>query len=351
MKKGILLCFVVFGLLFAGCHSSDDTYGDWQKVAPISGTARVGAVSFKIGEYVYVGLGYDQDNDPVNSFIRTKDGVSWQSVAEFTGAGRMGGIAFVIGNKAYVGTGYTLAKQNVDRKFYSDFYCYDSTTDTWTKVTDNFGGVGRRNAIAFTLKKDGKEVGYIGCGSTNNDKEFLNDFWSFDGTTWKSEDSHGRKRNGGTVFVIDNIAYICTGYEAQSQLAPDMLKFDGTNWSELNKIVDATDEGFDDDYRTIQRAHAVSFTATIDGEIRGYLATGANISSLIRNCWEYDPKTDRWDEVNPLPSFMPARQGAVAYTVGDYGYVTLGGTSVEDAAFDDTWRFVPGIDAEDKNDY
>ena len=130
-----------------------------------------------------------------------------------------------------------------------------------------------------------------------------------------------------------------------------MLKFDGTNWTELNKLTDATDQDFDDDYTTICRAHAVSFVAKVNGETRGYIATGISGSVLTRYAWEYDPKIDRWDEVNQLPSRMSARVSAVGFSVGDYGYVTLGGTSTDYGAFDDTWRFVPGIEAEDKNDY
>lgn len=352
MKKGFLLCIAVFGLLFAGCHSSDDAYGDWAKVAPISGAARVGAVSFKIGNEIYVGLGYDKTPDPVLSFVKSSDGVTWSSVADFPGGGRMGAVAFVLGKKAYVGTGYRPAKvgDNVEI-FYKDFYCYDSETNSWTQMPDNFGGRGRRNAIAFTLTKNGQEIGYVGCGSTDRDKEFLNDFWSFDGTTWTDLGTHGRKRNGGTAFVINNMAYICLGYESNSQYAPDMLKFDGTNWTELYKIVDATDEDFDNDYTTIQRAHGVSFTANLNGEIRGYIATGVYGASLIRNCWEYDPVSDRWDEVNPLPALMPGRVAAVGFSTGDFGYVTLGGTGIGDAQFDDTWRFSPNIDEDEKNDY
>lgn len=354
MKKGFLLCIAVFGLLFAGCHSSDDTNGDWQKVAQIKGVAASGAVTFKIGNEVYVGLGYDKDIDPVFAFVKSSDGVSWQDVAPFPEefGGRIGAVAFTIGTKAYVGTGYKPAVAGSTIKtFYKDFYCYDSETDSWSKISDDFGGEPRRNGIAFTLNVNGQEIGYFGCGSTNNDKEYLNDFWSFDGTTFKSEDSHGRKRNGGTAFVIDNVAYICLGYESGTQLAPDMIKFDGTNWTELNKLTDATDQDFDDDYTTICRAHAVSFIAKVNGETRGYIATGVANGTLTRYAWEYDPKIDRWDEVNQLPSRMSARVAGVGFSIGDYGYVTLGGTSTDYGAFDDTWRFVPGIEAEDKNDY
>lgn len=353
MKKGFLLCIAVFGLLFAGCHSSDDTLGDWEKVAPIRGAARAGAVSFKIGDYVYVGLGYDQDIFARLNFVRSNDGISWEDVASFPGPGRVGAVAFVLGKKAYVGTGYKPAVGgSTDKVFYKDFYCYDSETNTWSLLTKDFGGLERRNAIAFTLNVDGKEIGYIGCGSTNNDKEYLNDFWSFDGVIWKPETSHGRKRNGGTAFVIDNVAYMCLGYESGTQLAPDMLKFDGKTWTELRKIVDATDHEFDDDYGTIQRANAVSFVApNIVGEKRAYIATGIYNGSLMRNCWEYDPRTDSWDEVNPLPAQMPGRVAAIGFSIGNYGYVTLGGTNTDQGQFDDTWKFIPGIDEEEKNNF
>lgn len=353
MKKGFLLCIAVFGLLFAGCHSSDDTNGDWQKVSQIKGVAVSGAVTFKIGNEVYVGLGFDKDVKPVYSFVKTNDGNTWYNVASFpeSAGGRVAAVAFVIGKKAYVGTGYKPSVAGSPEKvFYKDFYCYDSETDSWTQVTDNFGGEPRRGGVAFSLNVNGKEIGFFGCGSTNNDKEYLNDYWSFDGTTFKSEGSFGRKRYGGTAFVIDNAAYICLGYESGSVLAPDLIKFDGTNWTELNKIIDATDEGFDDNYKSICRAHAVSFVAKVDDKLHAFIATGTN-GSLTRYCWEYYPEIDRWDEVNQLPSNMYPRVSAVGFTIGDYGYVGMGGNNTDYGAYDDAWRFVPGIEAEDRNDY
>lgn len=358
MKKGLILCLAVFGIVFAGCHSDDDLWGDWGKWDPVAGSARVGAVSFKIGDEIFVGLGYDKDTEPLNTFYKSSDGRNWKTVKSFEGKGRIGAVAFVLNGKAYVGTGYIPSKTNVTKEYLKDFYCYDPVADSWTQVADmaTDDGAGRWQAVAFSVKNaNGKEFGIVGCGSTNSDKEYYNDFYTFDGTNWESLGSFGRKRRGGTAFVINNAAYVCTGFETgTSGLAPDMLKFDGNTWAwtELRKIVDATDDDFDDDYNTIQRAFAVSFVAKNDGVTRGYLATGTN-GSLLKNCWEYNPGDDTWDEVNPLPSRMSPRVNAVSFTVGDYGFIALGSTSIaaSEAQFDDVWRFVPTIDEDDKNDY
>lgn len=361
MKRGIFLCLALFGLLFAGCGSDDDTWGDWSKESPISGPARVGAVNFKVNDTYYVGLGYGINSEAVNSFYASKDGQSWKLVtASFPGEGRMGAVAFVLGGKAYVGTGHRPNGLNGQGlKYYKDWYCFDPASNTWTEVTAEFPGTWRWHAIAFTLNVNGREIAYVGCGNgpeegTNENTATtvnFNDFYSFDGTTWTSIGSQGSKRNGGSAFVINNVAYICLGYESgTSVLAADMWSFDGTNWKRLNKIVDATDDNFDNDYGTIQRAYAVAWVSKVDGQERGYIATGTN-GSLLRNCWEYYPQEDWWDEVNPLPAQMSARLGAIAYTVGDYGYIGLGGTNWGNAAFEDCWRFVPGIEEEDKNNY
>lgn len=92
------------------------------------------------------------------------------------------------------------------------------------------------------------------------------------------------------------------------------------------------------------------FVSSRDGGVlKGYVATGNG--SYPGTCWEYNIDTDRWDEVTELPAAMNRRAYAVGFTFNDYGYVTTGGSSMSTPIDIDTWKFTPGIDEDDDNDY
>lgn len=91
------------------------------------------------------------------------------------------------------------------------------------------------------------------------------------------------------------------------------------------------------------------FTSNRDGKMKGYIATGTG--NYSNTCWEYDIERDRWDEVTELPSMMSRRLYAVGFSIDNYGYVTLGGASVRNVIDADMWKFTPGIDEDDDNDY
>ena len=100
--------------------------------------------------------------------------------------------------------GYVLGGEDADGTAYKDMYAYQPTTDTWSKVAD-FGGDKRSNAVAF---------------------------------------------------VIDDIAYVCTGI-SNGSYPNDFYKFDPTEgsigtWTELRKISDISDDSYDDDYDIIR---------------------------------------------------------------------------------------------------
>lgn len=348
MKRVFFLCLVVFGIVFAGCHSDDDTWGDWSKAEPFGGVPRAGAVCFKIGDVVYAGLGYDTDAKLLKDFWkRTPDG-SWKQIAnEFIGDARYGASAFVLDGKAYVGLGFRPEQAgDVVKKYYNDFYEFDPATELWVAV-ESCPCTPRRDAVAFTLGDNG----YVGCGAEEKDK-VTNDFYAFNKSskTWTPIGTAGEKRRGGTAFVIGDAAYICLGYISGSALAVDMMKFDGQKWTALNKLADISDDGFDDDYAQIPRAYAISFVSSLSGKPKGYIATGTN-GSNTRTCWEFDPSEDRWDEMTPLPARASGRVQAIGYVVDDFGYFSLGGSSLDLPAYDDTWKFDPRIEEDDKNDY
>lgn len=116
------------GFLGLGCdcqHTTRESFDDlweyiptndeWKKRKELPGMARSKAVSFTIRNFAYVGLGENQNVEPLNDFWRyDPQNDSWIQIADFPGAPRAGAVAFAINNVAYVGTG----------RGYGDFWKY-----------------------------------------------------------------------------------------------------------------------------------------------------------------------------------------------------------------------------------
>src|ERR1035437_6905114 len=106
MKK---LFFVVMVLVsFVGCKKSTTEYiGDWAKKSDFEGIPRGNAVSFVIGDKVYICAGYnsDQDIEYLKDFWvydTTRD--FWTKLPDLPGEPRIGAVAFAINGKGYIGT-------------------------------------------------------------------------------------------------------------------------------------------------------------------------------------------------------------------------------------------------------
>ena len=48
---------------------------------------------------------------------------------------------------------------------------------------------------------------------------------------------------------------------------------------------------------------------------------------------------------------MSSRVAGIGFSINGYGYVTVGGSSILSANDNSTWKFYPGIDEDDNNDY
>lgn len=361
MKKVNFLCLIMLGLFFVACHSNDDTWGDWSRSYSFSGRPRTGAVTFTLNGEVYVGLGRNEDVEQKDKYLTDFwkfNGKSWVSVASFPSVGRFGAVAFVVEENghqvAYVGTGFH-ELEGIET-YYDDFYSFDGTK--WSpqpvaklpKPLDREDG-GRRDAIAFSL--NGK--GYVGTGLVSG-AMVVNDIYCFDPSksgdaAWSNVAFPGDPRCGAVAFVINDKAVVCLGAAASSgsSYIRDVYTFDGKDWTSKEPLVDQDGRGFDNDYNQIPRAYAVAFVSSKDGGLKGYIATGD--CSYPGTCWEYDINKDRWDEVTELPAAMNRRAYAVGFTFNDYGYVTTGGSAIRAPIETYTWKFTPGIDEDDDNDY
>ncbi len=371
MKILKLFTLLLVGFSLFACDDDDDYTGDWSKGREFGGVTRVGAVSFQIGNNVYVGLGYDGNrtygDKEMRDFWRFRNN-NWVKVDSFPGDGRFGAVAFVVDGKAYVGTGFRPQRSLVvndstviqEKRYYSDFYVFDGTTETWEKDSlgsDNpalvFPGAGREHAVAFSVGG----YGFVGTGAID-DNTVVSDFYKFDPSSgWSTTDYPCDSRRGATAFVIDDFAIVCTGTGTSSTgYKVDVAKYDATTdtWSTERPLVNRSPNSYDDKYGRIQRAYGVSFTSTLDasGDIptRGYVALGAG--PYPRTVWRFNPNNGHWSEATQIPSAMSSpRVSSVSFMLNQHGYITTGGTSIETAAYQDTWMFTPGVKEDDDNDY
>ncbi len=347
LKHSILfLAFLlVSSTLFTSCDDDDDDYlGNWVAMNVFGGIPRSYPMTFTVNDVVYVGCGYDDENkDYLKDFWQydpTLD--TWTQVADLgEGSGetvdaRDKGVGFAVNGKGYAGTGY-----NGDDAL-SDFYCYDPSTDTWSRIADF--GVGsdgdssdalvRYEAVAFGIN----DYGYVGTGYDT--ERYHNDFYRYDPSTdyWTSEATvpGTDKRKGAMAFTYEGKGYVVGG--KGNDYLKNFCYFDPDEgeWTKLRNIDDSSDYGYDDKYDNIYRQNGVAFV--VGGY--AYLALGTQSTT-----WRYNFVTDKWNEMNSFEKTN--RSGAIAFTAT----VTEGGEEIErgfvgfgvasSKALYDVYKFVP----------
>lgn len=361
MKRVNFLCLIFLGIFFSACHSDDDTWGDWAKSNAFPGDFRVSAASFQYGDNVYIGMGYNRELSTSDKFLRSFykfDGNEWTSITDqFPTLGRKGCAAFVIGDTAYVGAGFRDKSSSGDRNnhYYSDFYKFDLKNNKWARdaageplKTDINDYVSGDDSVAchfwggVGFELNGK--GYAGTGQL--DGRTSKTLFEYNPATgeWRAMNMPGDARVGAVVFKLQGKAVIALGNDGTNSVL-GVYTFDGTNWEEKRALKDV-DGSWNDDYDKIPRSYAVAFTSTLDGE-KGYVAGGVGMTTA----WEYRLDEDRWYEVTEFPSAMTPRVAAVGFSIKGYGYITTGGSALTEANNNSTWKFIPGVDEDDNNDY
>jgi len=333
MNKITTLLFVPL-LLLCGCTADDDyTQGVWKEKSDFDGLARGYACSFTIGDMGYVCCGYTGKKYLKDIWIYNVEKDYWTQGADMPDAApaRMKAMAFAVNGKGYVLTGSIKESPY----YLSDTWEYNPDTNAWTQKDDYKDGA-RMGGLAFAING----YGYAGMGYNDN---YLKDVYRFDpsaasGSQWTIVSGYGgSKRRFGSVFVINDEAYICCG-ENNGTYVDDFWKFNGTTWTQLRDIANNDDDNdYDDDYNIV-RYSAPAFV--IDG--KGYLVGGAQ-GSMLSDYWIYDPSTDLWygDSDDNYTTFQGStRLGAVSISTGTRGFVVTGMSGSSDA-FDDTWELLP----------
>lgn len=149
-------------------------------------------------------------------------------------------------------------------------------------------------------------IAFAGCESSDDTTTLPGD-WT------RKADFEGVSRSDAAAFVINDIAYLGTGFTSSTSTTENRLadfwKYDPDqdNWYSIANFPGKA------------RSKAVSFTA--NG--KGYVGLGTDGTNLLNDFWEYTPETNAWKQVANFP-VAKGRYGAVAFGIGDYGYVGCG---------------------------
>lgn len=259
----------------------------WTQRASLPETAaRNAAVGFSVNGKGYITTGYNGTKYLKDTWEYDPDTNKWTQKADFAGTARYYALSFAIGDYGYVGTGY-------DDNYLKDFYRYDPTNDKWeimdgTNGMNGFSGQKRRSGTAFVIDN----VAYVCCGQGNG--TYVEDFWKFEPKkgTWTQlrdiantnddedydDDYAGIVREKAVAFVIDGKAYLTTG--SVGSIKTDYWVYD--------PATDLWSGDSDDDYTPFEGSARYSAVAFSTGT-RGFVVTGGSSSLYFDDMWELLP--------------------------------------------------------------
>ncbi len=195
----------------------------------------------------------------------------------------------------------------------------------WMQKAD-FEENGRWHGVGFAIGNKG----YV-TGGFDGSPAPLNDLWEYDpqNDSWSQKaDFPGGARLDAVVFTIGEKAYYGTGrlWDAEAQAAVrqnDFWEYDPEN-NRWSRLAD---------FGGTSRHSAVAFSI---GD-KGYVGTGWDEnSSRLTDFWEYDSENDSWTQIADFPG--QGRISAFGISVGDKGYVGKGLAGLYE---NDFWEFNP----------
>ncbi len=208
----------------------------------------------------------------------------------------------------------------------SEVWAYDPQTDTW-EAKAPIPGV-RRLAAAFAI--NGK--GYVTCGLFQT-SAMLNDLYEFDpvANTWTQRAAlPDAARYSSAAFTVGGKGYIVGGNQggANGPYSTDTWAYDpATNtWSEMAPIPGQT------------LFAARGFAA--DG--KGHVVGGRLADQTFTNAlWQYDPGANSWTAKAALPGIP--RTYSYAWSMGYHGLI-MAGDNLQGQQLNDLWRYLPSND-------
>ena len=183
-------------------------------------------------------------------------------------------------------------------------------------------GPARSEAVSFVIDN----FAYVGTGWDGLNTRF-SDFWKYDefNNIWTQVDSFpGTPRSSAIAFTAGGKGYVGTGYDGFNYLN-DFYEYDPTGNSWTKKA----------NFAGSPRYEAVAFGL---GNL-GYAGTGFDGSNALKDFYQYDPSIDTWTDVGFSGN---KRYGAVTFTYKNKAYLVTGVNS--GIMQSDFWVFNPASD-------
>jgi hypothetical protein len=296
------------GLLFGGTDNGRDSLNDtwafggtWTPVSVSTSPppARFGAGMATLGSHLVL---FGGDTAPGASLNDTWmfDGTSWAQVSlssspsarERPSMATLGDLVVLFGGSDGGG-----AYLNDTWAFAVSASSGTSAWASWTQKSVSSAPPGREGASAVAL---GDEV--VLFGGSGDGGAYLNDTWTFDGTTWKQVVAANAPspRYGASMAVLGGEAVLFGGFVASGE-AGDTWTFDGTSWTQVSAMNSPS-------------ARGDASMAPFAGEV--VLVGGRDTSGDLSDTWTFDGAS--WTQVSasgPPPgrygasmAFLPAAQ-------------------------------------------
>jgi len=314
--KRVISC--VLFLLFCSCSLLGQS--DWTKKVNFPGSARSYDVAFSIGHYGFVGVGWCSGNNYYTDFYKYDTHTNtWSPIANYPGNGQYGCSACTIEGKGYVGLGW-------DNANFKDFWSYDTNTNTWTQMA-SFPGKARYSTFPFVIG----HKAYFVAGSPNGPPYFY-DVWVYDAhqNTWTQLKNY--PETGGVesaiAFSIGNHGYEGDGYYNPGCYTK-MYEYDTASdtWTTIAPIPAAYGVGGNPGVFCLGS--------------RAYVASGAQCTSTgLRDGWTYDTVTKSWCEFSYLAGSKLSTGYGVAFAADNHGYISTG-FDTNRVCLNDLWEYTP----------
>ena len=319
MKK-LFILFATYLLSLIFYTSKADT---WTQKASFAGSNRVGPFSFSIGNFGYIGCGYDTSWSVSQSFWGyDATSNSWTQKADFAGPPRIYATGFAISGMGYAGTGVSPGGG-----WYPDFWKYDPVANTWTGIAD-FGGGPRSEACSFVVNNKA----YVGTGTGSVAPYTFNDLWEYDPQTniWTAKTSlPSQERIRAVGFATGTHGYITCGYLGSNYF---------TELWQYNPVTDAWAQKAN--YIGDPRGGAAAFE--LYNQL--YIGTGfchplAGAPYPSKDLLMYNQTTNLWVQKNSF--FGTARYETGFFAVNNKGYIGIGVN--QNVQYQDFWEYTPDI--------